>query len=182
MSVIDSINQWLSSLDTKVYYRYIAGFLAVTALLVCLLIYYYYSSINYYKRQIRIVNNQREEVQTLLEKAALIDQQKREVISIIDEDPGFKIVAYFADVLKELNLTDKSDRTITQEQPSEPYNVKILQARFNEVTMKEVVELLDKLDKNKRIYIKDLEIERSKKNNRRIDARLSIATFEKRSE
>lgn len=182
MTVIDTINQWLSSLDTKVFYRYVAAIIGCTALLILGIIYYYYSSSNYYKRQIRSVNRQREEVQTLLEKAALIDQQKQEVLSIIEQDPDFRINAYFDDVLAQLNLKNKSDLTNIQPRPNDPYTEKILSARFNEVTMKEIVELLDKLDKNKRIYIKDLEIERSKKNNRRIDARISIATFETRSE
>lgn len=182
MTIIDTINQWLDSLDTKVFYRYVAAIIGCIIFLILCIVYYYYSSSGYYKRQIKLINRQRQEVQSLLEKAALIDQQKQEVLSIIEQDPDFKIKQYFEQVLTQLNLTNKSDLTNITERPNEPYTEKILAARFTEVTMKEVVELLDTLDKNKRIYIKDLEIERSKKNNRRIDARISIATFETRSE
>lgn len=184
MTIINTVQEWLASLDTKAFYRYVAGLIGAMILLIIVIIYFYYSSCNYYKNQIRRINNQRQEVQALLEKAALVEQQKQEVYTIIEQDPSFKIVGYFDKVLAQLNLTNKKDLTKdgTQERPNEQYNEKILSARFTEMTMKELVELLHELEQNKRIYIKDLEIERSKKNNRRIDARLSIATFETRSE
>jgi beta-lactamase regulating signal transducer with metallopeptidase domain len=61
------------------------------------------------------------------------------------------------------------------------YRESILKVELSDMNMKQLCELLDELNKNKRINTKELEITKSKTAKRSINVALTIATLEPRS-
>ena len=186
MKILESLSAFLDSLDLRDFYKYIAITLGITLLLVSFTVYRFYSNVGYYKKQIQSISNQREEIQELLEKAALIKEQKKEVNAMLEADPNFKIAGYFDNVLAQLQLTSKKDKenevTPPQELGEQDYNERILSAQFSNMNMKELSELLNVLEQNKRVYTKELEMQRSQKKPPSLKVQLTIATLEPRGE
>ena len=186
MKILESLSAFLDSLDLRDFYKYIAITLGITLLLVSFTVYRFYSNVGYYKKQIQSISNQREEIQELLEKAALIKEQKKEVNNILEAEPNFKIAGYFDNVLARLQLTSKKDKenevTPPQELGEQDYNERILSAQFSNMNMKELSELLNVLEQNKRVYTKELEMQRSQKKPPSLKVQLTIATLEPRGE
>ncbi|MEX0849595.1 MAG: hypothetical protein WD055_05170 [Candidatus Dependentiae bacterium] len=183
MNIVNKIKDFLDNLDIKNFYKYSGIFIGVITLLSFFLIYRFYSNIDHYKRQIRNLNDVRQEVQELLEKASSVKQQKEQVNAMLEADPNFKIAGYFKEILAQLNLTNKqiSSTVTTQERGEQDYNESILSAKFGDMNMKNVSELLNLLEQNKRVYTKELEIQKSRKTPRAIEVQLTIATLQPRT-
>lgn len=183
MNILEKIKELLDSLDIKDFYKYIGALLATIALILLFLIYRFYSNVWDIQKQLRLTNDQRGEVQTLLEKAARVKKQQKDVNAMLEADPNFKIAGYFQGILAQLGLTNKeeSNTVTTQERGEQEYNESILSAKFIDMTMREVSELLNVLEQNKRIYTKNLEIQKSRKSNRTIEVQLTIATLQPRT-
>lgn len=184
MNIVTQIRDFLDNLDSKDFFKYIGITCAVILLFVSIIIYRFYSNVNYYKKQMQALNMQREEIGELLEKAALIKEQKQEVNAILEADPNFKIEGYFIKVLDQLNLSSKqvSTTVATQERGDKNYNESTLTAKFTDINMKELCELLNVFEQNKRIYTKFLEIQKSRKSPRTLEVQLTIATLKLRTE
>lgn len=183
MNILEKIKEFFDSLDTKDFYTYIGAFLGAIALVLLFLIYRFYTNVWDYQRQLRLTNNQRSDVQSLLEKAARVKKQQKDVNTMLEADPNFKIAGYFQGILEQLALTNKreSETVTTQERGEQEYNESILTAKFIDMTMKEISELLNVLERNARIYTKNLEIQKSRKSNRTIEVQLTIATLQPRT-
>ena len=114
----------------------------------------------------------------ILTRAASVQQQRKEVDAILEEDKDFKIGGYFKDVLTKLVLTSKK----AVESPSQidregKYRESILNVKFTDMDMKQLSELLNEIEKNKRIFTKELEVTTSRKTPQKIDVNLTIATL-----
>lgn len=183
MNLLNKIEEFLDTLDKKNFYIYLGSFLGAVTLILGLLIYRFYAHAWDYQRQLRLTNDMRSEVQTLLEKAARVKNQQKDVNEMLQADPNFKIAGYFQGVLAKLGLTNKeeSNTVTTQERGEQEYNESILTAKFIDMTMKELSELLNVLERNKRIYTKSLEIQKSRKSTRTIEVQLIIATLQPRT-
>lgn len=184
MKVIQQIQDFLDTIETKDFYKYIGGIVAAIILIFGLMAYRFYSNVSYYKAQLRTINNQRDEIRELLEIAALTKEQKQTINAMLEADPDFTIAGYFKKTLDQLGLTQKETSNIvtTQERGEQNYNEVILSSKLADMTMKDLTELLNVLEKNKRIYTKELEIQRSKKSPRTIEVQLTIATLRSRTE
>ncbi len=185
MNIIDKFGDFVEQLNTKDFYKYIGSTIAVILLIFIFIIYRFFGSINHYKKELRIINTQREEMQELLEKAKRIKEQKQAINTMLEADPDFRIGGYFRKVLEQLNLTNKAEKSndvTTQERTEQGYNESILSVKLIDMNMKELTELLDVLEQNKRIYSKELDIQRSKKAPGTLEVQLTIATLQPRSQ
>jgi len=131
------------------------------------------------KARIKKLNVEREErVRDILTKGAYIKQQKEEMDRLLKEDVNFKIAGYFNVILKKLGMArKKTTETTTQTDIDAVYRESTLSTRLDEMDMKELTELLQVLENNKRISIKRLEIFASTKKPNAIDVQLTIATM-----
>lgn len=184
MNILTQIRDFLENLDSKDFFKYIGITIAIILFFVNIMIYRFYSNVNYYKKQIQALNMQREEISELLEKAALIKEQKQEVNAILEAEPNFKIEGYFIKVLEILGLSNKqvSTTVTTQERGEQNYNESSLTAKFTDINMKELCELLNVFEQNKRIYTKALEIQKTRKSPQTLEVQLTIATLKLRTE
>lgn len=178
MMLLEPIKTFFNTTDSKTFSYYIIGYLAACGLLFVLIIFYYYSSTNALQKKIKNLNSTREEVLVILENAALVQQQRLMVEETLAKDTDFKIGGYFKNLLIKLNLKDKevAEETSTSDL-EENYRKSELNAKFEDLSMKEFTELLQEIEQNSRIATNRIEITKSKKKPKTIEASLTISTL-----
>jgi hypothetical protein len=139
------------------------------------LMYYNYSRSSSLTSELTELNDERETtVRMLLTKSHRLQKEQSEINAMLSESSDFKIGAYFKGsklgLTPSLETTSKTDR-------DDGYQESSLKARFDAITMKQLLEILQELEQTERIYTKELEIKKSKAP-RAIDVELTIATLQ----
>lgn len=178
MKFLEPIKNFINKLDLKTFYIYMIVYGAICFVLCVLIVFYYYSSISSLQKKIKNINEDRDAVHEILEKHAIIKQQQTVVEEMLAKDPNFKIAETFGKFLAELNLTDKEDlrREINTTDLEENYRKTELNAKFKNMTMKELTFLLEKIEQNPRIATNRLEITKIK-DKPLIEVSLTISTL-----
>jgi hypothetical protein len=157
----------------------VIGYIGGCLLLFGLIIFYFYSSTNSLQKKIKNINASREdEVRVILETAAHVKQQQIIIEEILSKDMDFKIAGYFEDLLTKLGIRDKkvsSEATTTDRDDN--YRKSELSAKFEDMSMKDLTELLQELEQKPRIATERLEITKSKKKPKTIEVNLTISTL-----
>ena len=179
MTLIEKIRLFIESLETKDFYTYSGIFLIACTILGGGIVFQYYRNISYLKKRITEINDYREDdVRIIRQQAAQVKQQRAEVDSILAEEVDFKIGGYFKDLLAKLQLTEKKIAEETaQVDREDDYRESELIAKFEDMSMKQLTELLQELEQNKRISTKRLEITKSKKKPDTIEVQITIGTL-----
>lgn len=183
MAFIQKLHEYFDTMDQKYFYRYLLLALVAIVLATAGVMYYFYSSVSDLQKQIEDVNDLRtSRVESILSRIEHVKKQRAEVNTILAQDEAFKIGGYFNDILGLLNISgNKKEETTTQIVLDEDYRESVLSAKFTGLTMKQLTELLNIIEQNKRIYTKALEIQKSTKQPRTIDVLLTIATLQPRT-
>lgn len=181
MMFLDPIKVFINKIDSKTFSYYIIGYIGACTLLFALIVFYYYSSMSTLRRTIKNINASREEVLVILEKSALVQQERAIVEETLAKDPDFKIAGYFLKLLTKptVNLKDKEDAAeeISTTDLEENYRKTELTAKFSGITIQELTRLLQELEENPRIATERLEITKSKKQPKTVDVTLAISTL-----
>lgn len=185
MKFFDKIFDFLNDLSEKNFIHFIVIFLAFVAGLCGVIIYKYYSSSSDQIKQIRTINNLRTEAKDLLERNLAIKKQQEKVDEILNKDKNFKIINYFDTLTKELRLNnyinEKSKQiNISDVESKQNYSEIRLSVKIQNINMKQLTGLLEKIENNERVFIKKLDINKSEKLPA-IDADLTIATLEEKT-
>jgi hypothetical protein len=177
MVLLEQIKNFFDTLETKTFYHYMLGYIIACVLLFCTTIFYFYRSTHSLQRKIKNINNSREEdVRVILETAARVKQQQTMVEEILSQDIDFKIAGYFEELLNKLGITKTSSEATTTDR-EDNYRKSELSAKFEDMTMKELTELLQELEQKPRIATERLEITKSKKKPKTIEVNLTISTL-----
>ncbi|MCL5436498.1 MAG: hypothetical protein M1549_01300 [Candidatus Dependentiae bacterium] len=165
MSMIIRIKQFIEELDPKRLYQYLAGMVAGILLLVALLFYLGHREVVKLQDEINTMNRFRTEARRLLGKNAVINERKKLVDEILAQDQTFYIGEYFQQVLTELNL--KKENISKEPDISSPQDLKNeysevrLDVGFTGITMQQLCDLMYRLEKNRRVFIKEVSITKS---------------------
>lgn len=178
MTFLEPVKTFINKTDSKTFSYYIIGYIAGCTLLCAIIIFYYYSSTADLQKKIKNLNGSRAEIETILGKAALVQQQRQLVEETLAKEPDFKIIGTFKNLLINLNLKDKE---VAEESSigglEENYRKSELNAKFENMTMKELTTLLEEIEINPRLTTERLEITKSKKQPKTIDVILAISTL-----
>lgn len=177
MFIIDTIQSFIESLEEKNFYKYLALTIGIIICIVSLIFFGYYRALNTINDRIIMINDLRENVQQALTASKKIKKQREQINTILAKDVDFKMGAYFTDLLASLKLTEKKQAVdYSHIDHVGAYRESILKAKLTDLTMKDLCELLYAIEKNQRMYVKELEIVKSRKGN--LDINLTIATLE----
>lgn len=179
MKFLEPVILFINKLDLKTFYLYLIGY-AVGCFSICvLMIFYYYSSVSALQKKIKNLASYREEIHEIMEKNAIIKQQQTIVEEMLAKDPNFKIAETFGKFLAELQITNKEKlpRDINTTDLEENYRKIELSAKFEDITMRDLTLLLEKIEQNPRIATNRLEITKSKKKPKTIEVSLTISTL-----
>lgn len=183
MMVGAALKNFLRDLDSRAFNRFCALFFAVVVGLICLVFFYYYHAASDFERKMRRVNQQREEARAILQEHALVQKQRVEVDAILAKDRNFTIAQYFLSIVAELGLTKDMSKepSTTQSDLNNGYSETQLNAAFKEMDMKQITELLYKIEQNDRVYTKNIMILKPPKATK-LDVTLTIATLQPKTE
>ncbi len=179
MEFIEKIRIFIERIETKDFYKYTGIFLGISIILAGLIVFRFYRQINYLTKRIDDINEAREEQVRIIRQDALqVQQQQAEVDAILAEEEDFKIGGYFKNLLTKLNLTEKqvAEETATIEREDD-YRESELNAKFEDMNMKQLTELLQEIEQNKRISTKKLDITKSTKKPDTIEVTITIGTL-----
>lgn len=180
MQFLESIQIFLDSLDMQRFYRYTLVFTGIVGIMLGLIVVQYYRKVTTLKKSIAAINQQREIARGILGSVQHVKKDQREVDELIRQSPDFNIIHRFKEMLGSNIQAPKIDTELTGREGK--YQERTLNAKLVDMSMKELAELLQKIEQNKRVYPKVLEIVPSRKTPNAIDVNLSIATLEPRQE
>ncbi len=182
--MVTELNKFLSELDTHTFYKYVAGFLAAIILIMGIILFMHHRKVNTLKTQISKLNTQRDEVQHLLSTFACVKTQKTEVEALLEKDKNFKIVGYIDDLLTSLALAGNKTGLQQSEESLEnigPYTEIKVVVTLSDISMRQLSELLQQIEKNERVHMTALTITKSP-TKPTIDVTLTIGTVQSRAE
>jgi len=177
MEFLDKIRDRIQGLEEKELRKYLIVFLACLLLIISFMVFRYFYKISALESRIEDINELRvDEVRRLLSRAEDVKKRKEEVNKLIEEEDDFKIIEYFEGLLKKLRLS-AVEVVPSRKMLEGDYIESELVTRIDGVSMRQLCELLQELDKKKRIYTKKLEIKKSSKIPKTIDVTITIATL-----
>ncbi len=182
MTIFLQIKDYLDSLESKDFKKYILIVFTVLVLLAGLLIFNYYRSVSALKTRITTINRKRKEVQNIIERYERVKKQQIAVNSVLAKERDFKISQYFENLLEKLNMNKNLTQSpeVQSKDVLDGYTEWTLYANLANLNTKKLSELLYAIEQEERIYTKELEIEKS--NNKSINVKITIATLEPKSE
>ena len=184
MIFLQRLKTFIQELDARTFYTYLLAFIGTVVLLMSGVLYFQYRSIKNLKKRMARVNNSRQTVQEILTNFEKVKQQKMDVDELLDKEKNFKIIGYIDQVITKLELTENKAGNIQQSEDFLVHLPKYSEIKivvpFINLDMRQLAELLHEIEKNERIYTKELEITQSP-TKPVIDVILTIATLQPRT-
>jgi hypothetical protein len=180
MDFLDTLKAKISELDEKQFYTYVLSFLGALVLIILLLMLYYFRASKSLNKQIQDINIIRTtQVKDILTRADRLKLQKEKLDAILAADPDFKLTEYLERVIAQVGLSERKDvvQAPTIEDVNEHYSESSVEITLNDINMKQLVDLLVALEDNRRVFIKKLEITKSKTTANSLEVHMSIATL-----
>lgn len=159
--MIVRIKQFIEELGNGTLYQYLAGIAGLVVLITALLFYIGHRHVADLQTEIANMNRYRTEARNLLGKNAVVNERKKLVDEILAQDQTFYIGQYFSQVVSELNLTGNSSKDAeisSQQDLKNGYSEIRLDASFTGITMQQLCDLMFRLEKNRRVFIKEVSI------------------------
>jgi hypothetical protein len=135
------------------------------------------------KTRALFINRKRKEVKDILERYEMVKKQQAEVDAMLNQDRDFKIAGFFNETITKLNLSQYKSREpeASREVLDNGYTEVKLYASFANVSTQQVVELLQLIEQNQRIYTKELEMYKPS-TNKTININILLATLEPKAQ
>jgi hypothetical protein len=178
MTFFENLETRIAQLDKKSWYTYLAITGAILLALIGAILFYYFSVTSKWEQRITSINETRFEVKRLLDRAERVQKERTEVMKLLEEDPNFKIKEYMQGLLEKIGIAGNvSAENVAPTTGDENYQVDVATYQLLSITMKQLTELLNELENNKRLFTKELDISKSKKVPRTIDVGITISTI-----
>ncbi len=176
------LKHFIDELEPKRLYQYLAGLIGVIVLLLAGIIFFEQRYISSLKEEIKKVNKARGEARELLNRNTIVNLHKTEVDEILAQDRMFRIKEFFSKVVAEAGLTANSSKEAElsgAQDLNNGYSETRLDASFTGISTQQLCDLLLRLGKNRRIYIKELVVTKSQQK-ATIDVSLIVATLQQK--
>lgn len=178
MLIISRIRDYIIGLDNRRYKIFLLSFLASVALISFYLVYRRNNIYTELRSKLESINKQRKRAKNILQQSKDLQKQREEVDVLLSQDKDFRLLDYFNKFTRELYLTPSVPASVSA--PKDlglSYNEVELSASFSNLNTKQLIDLLEVIDKNRRVYIKELIIDKSQKS-QMLDIKLIIGTLE----
>jgi hypothetical protein len=176
MVSIESIKDYIQGLNQKeiarILFVYLIGFL----FLVGFLLYRHFNAIAGAEQKTKLLNKARQDVQIVLTEYDHIKNKKSEVDALLAKDKNFYVQKYCQDTLSGLNLTNQSPLSLVSSTWPNGYIEESVQINLSQITMKQACELLQALQANHLVFVKNLDILKGTVD-KKINVNMSVATL-----
>jgi hypothetical protein len=179
MSFTESIRNFFSSKSRRELHIYYAVFVGALVVVAGIIMYSHFKAVAKLTTELKKVNKLRAATQEILVKNKEVLAQQETVKAILAEEPNFYIGQYFTDLLRAQNLQSNLTREPERSESDigNGFTEHKLAVTFSKLNMKQLTELLFKIEQNQRVYTKELKIIKNIKDGL-LDVTLIIATLE----
>lgn len=180
MTFLMRLKKFLDELEPRQLNQYLATTVGVLILLLTLFVYLGYARKTRLLDDIEALNRNRVRARELLVKQKQVVLRKNEVDTVLTEDRLFYIKDFFTQTINELGLLGNISKEAEVSEPQDlknKYSEVKLDVGFSNLSTQQLCELLLRLEKNKRIYLKEVDITKAQQN-RTINATIVIATLQ----
>ena len=164
MEVVNRIVDYIQNLDVRRFYIVLGVFLMIVGLLSWYFISRSFNRIEDLTIEMQRVNEFKDEFNHILGRYQLVKKQRAQVNKMLETDQTFRILRFFDDLMRELILNSykKDVPKISEVDKDRDYKEVSLTANLERITMKQLADLLAKIEASARVYTKKLEIVKNK--------------------
>ncbi|KKP36013.1 MAG: hypothetical protein UR26_C0001G0057 [candidate division TM6 bacterium GW2011_GWF2_32_72] len=175
MKIFDELIDSIYDLDQEQTKKYIIITILINLILISTIYYFNNNSASKLTKNLKKINEQRLDVQKVIEEYKLILTQKDQIEEMLRKNPDFVIKKKFNEIIKSLNLSEINTNPIVNEL-EDGFSEVILKASIENITTKQFVSILDAIKKSKLAYTKEFEINK-KEGSSKITAEITIGTI-----
>lgn len=177
MNIISAIQNSIADFDARQLNRIAVSFFGGVFLVLGIIIYFYWSSSASWQERAQNVNKQRTEIAKIIQKHAKLTEQKGAVESIIERDPKFRINTAVSKTIEEAGLgsVQKQVHEVEEKNLDDDYLETSQTILFSDINTKQLCQFLDLIEKNNRLFLQRLVINRGKGPTINVD--LTVATL-----
>lgn len=174
---LSKVKNFILSHEKSEIYKYIFIYLGALVALFALLVFWHNSSINAAKANYKKINTERIKTKKLLSNYIALQEQQKELNKILEQTKNFRIIEAYNKIINDLKLNKYIPETPEPvENKTGNYIERKLPININGITIKQLVELLNEIQKYKRLFTKELTITTTPL--KKINVVLVIATLE----
>jgi len=176
MEMFDKTVSYILSLDRKHFQQYLLVSLAGFGLLCGGIIYWSHSTRNKKIDLLNQIHEQAHKNDKVLRASQKIKAEETRIQQLLEDNKEFNIKSYFEQFCQQHRITPESgwDTETLSIDGNDTFDEILLPATFKQQTTQVLVTLLNSIDKNEIVYIKELEVKRDKQ--KTITFTLTIAT------
>lgn len=179
MAITTTIKNILVNTDKKDIVRYAIIYFSIFGVIFILSIFWHNRSINKAKLNYKNINKERKKTQNLLNERKILELQEQELNEILSQDKNFRIIEAYNNIINNLDLEKYVTEAPTPiEDQSGKHIERKIPINLNNITTKQLVELLSEIQKDNRLFTKELTITKPAKSKNKIDIILVVATLE----
>lgn len=180
MNILQSIKDFLQNLSKKNLIQVSLGIASFIILLIIGTILWQNYTTSILQKNLVKINKLRVESVELINKFQEVRAQQEYVSDLLTKDKDFRIKEFFDTMVKELFLERNEGNTASLSDPVDvgnEYDEIQLGAQFTSITTKQVCEILEKIEKNKLVYVKELTLTKIQQT-ALLDVSIKIATLQ----
>jgi len=180
MNILQSIKDFLQNLSKKNLIQVSLGIASFIILLIIGTILWQNYTTSLLQKNLVKINKLRVESVELINKFQEVRDQQDYVSDLLTKDKDFRIKEFFDTMVKELFLERNVGNTAEVSESQDlgnGYDEIQLGAQFTSITTKQVCEILEKIEKNKLVYVKELTLTKIQQT-ALLDVSIKIATLQ----
>lgn len=160
MKFIERVQHYIDTLDARGFLIYAAVIGGIIFALSGMILLWRSYSLSSAFEQLEELNESREKVRAILTRNKQVEQEKKHIDSIINQSPDFNLIEYVTAVLTSFGI--KQTRETLETVRTDIYEERDLRVDIEEIDTKQLTEILQTLQDNERVTVKEVNIKRGK--------------------
>lgn len=177
MKVLTNFAIYIQNLNKKNFEKYLLVFLAFMILLSGISIYFIYNKSTSLVKDIKHLEKISNDIIQIINENEKFNKKEGELKQLLDKNTDFNIRAFFEQFTKEQNITPESNWANTAftlpVEGNDKFDEVGLTATFKNQTTESLIKIIENLNKNQMVYIKDLIIKNQE--NKKIEVTMTLA-------
>lgn len=180
MKLLEPIQRYIDALDQRNFLIYCAIVSGIIVALAGFIIFWRSYALSSAEERITDINDIRERARTILTANNQAEKEQEHLNQIIDKSPDFNLNEYVNSLLSSFNLRPTHEARIETVR-TDTYEERDARVELEELDMKTLVTLLQKLDEEERITVKEITIKPGPGRRTTIDVTLTIGALYKKA-
>jgi len=176
MKGIEKIINHLQSLTKKEFKKRLSISLLILAIICLTAIYYIYNESSSLVQKIKTIERVANKATDILNENKKMEFEEKRLTTLLEANKEFNIKSFFEQFYQQQGMTPEPnwDTIVIPVEGNDKFDEVILNATFKKQTTTNLTRILDALDKNEMVYIKELTVK--KEENKQISIQMLLAT------